>query len=442
MHNPLSQSFTPWGLIKFTMPTIVNMIFLSLYTMVDGALVSRLIGENALAAVNMVYPILSVVVAIGIMLGTGGSAVIARRMGQGQSTEAKSAFSLLVAVGAAIGVIILVLGTVFLQPLIHLVGSTPALDAFSSSYLGTLLLFTPQSILQMLFQFLFVTAGRPHIGLWATVAGGISNLVLDYVFIEHYGFGIAGAALATGIGYSIPAGVGLVYFFFNKKGSLHFIKPKWEGKMLLQSCGNGSSEMVTNLATAVTTYLFNIAMLHYVGENGVAAITIVLYSQFLLTAVYLGFSSGVAPVISYHYGYQNNQELHKLYRISLWTITISSVVMLVVSVGLASSVTTIFVSRQSPVFDLAVKGFLLFSPTYLFTGINIFASSLFTAFSNGKVSALISFLRTFIILVGAVLVLPLFLGLTGIWLAVPVAELATMGVSVVCLKHYRKEYYY
>lgn len=442
MSNILSKKFTAWTLLKFTAPTIIMMVFMSLYTMVDGVFVSNLIGEKALSAVNMVYPIQSILIAISFMFATGGSAVIAKKMGEGDKEQAKQIFSLIIAVSISIGFIVLILGLLFIEPIITTLGATEALYNYCYDYLSILILFSPLAMLQVLFQFLFVTAGKPNLGLISTVAGGIANVVLDYVFIVPLNMGIAGAALATGIGYSIPAIFGFLYFTFNKKNTLYFTKFKFNLKVLLEACSNGSSEMVTNLATAVTTFLFNIIMIAYLGENGVAAITIVLYAQFLLTAVYLGFSSGIAPILSYNYGEGNIGELKKIFKISMLFITISSICIFIFSIAFSPNIVNVFVTKDSEVFPIAMNGFLLFSISYLFTGFNIFASSMFTAFSNGKVSAIISFARTFIFIILGIMLLPKFMGVSGIWLAVPFAEILTLILSFFFIIKLRKFYQY
>lgn len=442
MKNSLAEKFTFLSLLKFTAPTIIMMVFMSLYTMVDGVFVANIIGENALSAVNIAYPIICIVLALGIMLATGGSAIIARKMGEGKSYEAKQNFTLIVIVSIVIGVVLVVLGLAFSNQIIKLLGATDALFDYAHSYLKTLIIFAPLAILQMLFQFFFVTAGKPHIGLLVTILGGIANIILDYLFMVPLNMGVSGAALATGIGYSIPAIFGLIYFCVNKKGTLHFMKPKMDFKMLIDSCGNGSSEMVTNLAGAITTLLFNITMIKYLGENGVASITIVLYAQFLLTAVYLGFSSGVAPVLSYNYGTKNSVELKKVFKMSMIFITTSSLILFILSIILSPAIVTVFVQRGSEVYSIAIKGFLLFSITYLFCGINIFASSMFTAFSNGRISAFISFLRTFVFIVAGIIFLPMIIGANGVWLAVPLAEILTIVISVICFVKLKDTYKY
>lgn len=442
MGNILSKKFTTKSLLKFTIPTIIMMVFMSLYTMVDGIFVANLIGPNALSAVNIAYPAISIIVALAIMLATGGSAVVARKMGEGKSRESKENLTLLFCVGIGIGFLVLIIGCIFTEPIIKMLGASEVLYEYTYDYLKTLMFFAPFAMLQMLFQYFFVTAGKPKMGLFAIIGGGVANIILDYVFIAIFNMGIAGAAVATGIGYCIPAVVGLYYFTFKRNGTLYFAKPKIDIKMIIESCLNGSSEMVTNLAMAITTFLFNIIMLRYLGEDGVAAITIVLYSQFLLTAVYLGFSSGVAPIISYNYGEGNQTELKKLFKISMLFITISSVIIFAASIILSPNIVSVFAKADTKVFEIAINGFLLFAISYLFTGFNIFASSMFTALSNGKVSATISFVRTFVFLVVGILFLPVLIGENGIWLAVPAAEILTIVISFAYMIKLRKHYHY
>ncbi len=440
--NILAQKFNFASLLKFSMPTVAMMIFLSMYTMVDGAFVSRFVSTSALSAVNLVYPIVSVVIAVGVMLAAGGSAVLAKEMGEGKALQARQHFTFIVLVGVALGLLITVLGLTFIQPLLRFLGANEALYPLCRDYMMILLVFVPMSVLQVLFQTLFVTAGHPGIGLAVTLAGGLANVVLDYVFIVPMQMGIGGAALATGIGYCIPAVFGLVYFSLKRRGTLFFVKPRFDATMLLASCSNGSSEMVTNLSTAVTTLLFNIMMMQYMGEDGVAAITIVLYAQFFLMAVYLGYSTGVAPVISYNFGRQDAVQLKSVFKTSLWFIGGLSVLTFLAAEVFSGTITSLFTSPASPVYGLAVEGFHLFAYSFLFVGINVFASALFTAFSNGKVSALLSFLRTFVFIVLALLLLPQFIGIAGIWLAIPLAELLGILFSAFFLVNRRKIYQY
>ncbi|MDL2252596.1 MATE family efflux transporter [Ruminococcaceae bacterium OttesenSCG-928-I18] len=442
MKNSLARNFNLRSLLFFALPTIVMMVFMSLYTMVDGVFVSRFVGTDALSAVNIVFPLVSVVIAVGIMLATGASAILAKEMGQGQDTLSRKHFSFIILVGLVLGLLISVAGFLFLPEMLLLLGANEVLYTLCHEYTWVLLWFVPMAVLQMLFQTLFVTAGRPGLGLIVTVAGGVANIVLDYVFIVPMGMGISGAALATGIGYSIPAVFGVFYFALNRKGTLYFVKPVFDGKMLLKSCTNGSSEMVTNLSTAVTTYLFNILMLRYVGEDGVAAITIVLYAQYLLTAVFLGYSTGIAPVVSYNFGSRNTNQLKKVFKISLLFIGVVSLLTFAMAHLFSRVITGVFTPPGTAVFELTISGFHIFAFAFLFMGVNIFASALFTALSNGKVSALLSFVRTFVFIVAALLLLPQVIGLTGIWLAIPLAEGLGLFFSLVFLGKKRKGYGY
>lgn len=442
MENNLSKEFHFGSLLKFALPSMIMMVFMSLYTMVDGIFVSRFVGTQALSAVNIVYPIYNVIIAIGIMLATGGSAVIAKKLGEKKEKEAKENFSLIILVGAIIGVLILIIGLLFLKPLLYMLGSNENLFPYCYSYAKVLLFFAPFGILQLLFQYFFVTAGKPSLGLSVTIVGGLANMILDYVFIVPLEMGILGAALATGIGIAIPAIFGLIYFTVNRKGALTIVKPKYDGKVLLHSCFNGSSEMVSNIAIAIVTFLYNIIMMHFFGEDGVAAITILLYSQFLLNAIFLGYSMGVAPVFSYNYGSENKKVIKRIFRYSLWFVTLTSIVSCFLAIILAPYIIAIFAKRGSSVYQIAMDGSLLFNLNYLFAGINIFVSSLFTAFSNGKISAILSFLRTFVFIVSGLISLPMIFGVSGVWFALTVAEALTIVVSILFLIRYRKKYHY
>ena len=441
-HNGIAQEFNLISLLRFVAPTVVMLVFMSLYQMVDAVFVSKFVGENALSALNIVYPFPSIVIAVSIMLATGGSAIIARNMGEGKEKEAKENFSFIVLVGAVIGVAIATAGILFIEPLIYMLGATPSLYDYCYEYLFILVLSVPLSVFQMLFQSFFVTAGKPHLGLTLTVLGGVSNIVLDYVFIVLCGFGVSGAALATSIGYSIPGLFGLIYFAVSRKGTLYFVKPVFRWGVLFKCCINGSSEMVNNLAVAITTFLFNVLMLKYAGEAGVAAITIVLYAQFLMTSAFMGFSSGIAPVVSFNYGSGNVRQLKKIFKISVWVIAVVSAAVFVIAETCSDVVIMVFTPAGSEVFGLTKYGFAIFSFSFLCTGMNIFASALFTAFSNGKISAILSFLRTFVFLTACLLFLPLFWGVDGIWLAVPVAEVMALFVSVYYLVRFKKVYQY
>lgn len=442
MTNTLARKHTFFSLLRFAMPNIVMMLFSSIYTIVDGIFVARFVGTDALSALNIVFPVISLELAVGIMFATGGSAIIAKKMGEGQRLAAKQDFSLIVLSGFLSALLIVILGLVFMSPILKTLGANAALFDYCREYLTILLYFAPLFMLQTMFQFFFVTVGKPNIGLLVILAGGFVNIILDYVFIVPLAMGIQGAALATGIGCCIPALSGLIYFSVERSGTLYFVRPQWRVKVLLRSCLNGASEMVTNLSTAVTTFLFNITMMRFLGENGVASITILLYSQYVFTAIYLGYSAGVAPIISYNYGAQDVAHLKRLLKMSLTFILITSALSFFTALMLGDKITAIFSVRGSAVFDLTVNGFYYFSVSFLFIGVNIFASAFFTALSDGKTSALISFMRTFVFIVLGILLLPLFFNVTGVWLTIPAAELLGIVVSLVCLIKKKEQYHY
>lgn len=442
MNYAIDKDFHFGSLLKFALPTIIMMIFMSLYTIVDGIFISRFVGTDALSAVNIVYPATNIILAVAIMLATGGSAVVARMMGEGDIQKANSNFAMIVFSGIAAGVVIGVVGLLFLDPICRLLGATDQLMSYCRDYLSVLLIFAPASVLQMLFQTFFVTAGRPMLGLWLTIFAGIMNAVLDYVLIVPLGMGVAGAALATSAGYLIPAVAGILYFSRGRANAMHFVRPRMNWHVLWESCLNGSSEMVTNISTGIITFMFNILMMRFLGKDGVAAITIVLYAQFLLTALYLGFSMGVAPVISFNHGSGNSARLKKIFRICTVFIGVSSVIVYAFSFFLSDELIAVFSPVGTAVYSIASSGFSKFAVSFLFAGLNIFASAMFTAFSNGRISAIISFMRTFVFILVGLVVLPRFFQVDGIWLAIPLAELLSFGVSVLYLKKMGKTYHY
>lgn len=395
-----------------------------------------------MSAVNIVYPALNLVFAVAIMLATGGSAVVARQMGEGDPVRARQSFSLLTACGLVIGVVFSVVSVSFTGGIVRMLGANDAIYRYCYDYAFYLGLFVPFAILQTLFQYFFVTAGKPNFGLILTVIGGLSNILFDYVFIVPMEMGIKGAAIATGVGFVIPAVAGLLYFTVKRTGTLFFVKPVFHLLTIFKSCTNGSSEMVSNLSVAVTTFLFNMMMMKYLGEDGVAAITIVLYAQFLFTAVFLGYTSGAAPLFSYHYGAKNIENLKKLFRGSMIFILACSVLAYILSILLSGVVVGIFAVPGSNVFNLATQGMGLFAVGFLLMGLNIFASGMFTALSNGKVSAILSFLRTFVFIIAAVLFLPNLWGVNGIWLSIPAAELLALAISIWYMVRLKKVYEY
>lgn len=429
-----------WGaasLLRFAFPTIVMMVFMGLYTIVDTIFVARFVSTDALSAINIVCPVINLTVGLGTMIAAGGSAVVSRKMGAGLEQEAKEDFTLLVLAAAGIGAAILICGTLWLNPILLALGASERLLPFCRDYLGLLLLFLPANVIQTVYANLFVTAGKPGLGFGLSVLGGLANILLDYVFIVPGGMEIRGAALGTGLGYLIPAAAGTVFFFRNR-GALFFVKPRWRGALLTESCLNGSSEMVGQLAAALTTFLFNLTMMERLGEDGVAAVTIMIYSQFLLNTLFIGFSMGVAPVIGFHYGSGNRKQQRKILSICIRFLAAASLLIFALSISGGSLVVRMFTPDASRVYEIAAAGFPVFSVSFLFCGFNIFISALFTALSNGKVSAVLSFLRTFGLLCGGILLLPRLFGITGVWMAVPMAEGIMFFVSLGCLIYYRE----
>ncbi len=347
--NPLSQNFTIKTLLKFAFPTILMMLFMGLYTVVDTIFVARLVDTNALSALNIVCPVINLIVGLGTMLATGGSAIVARKMGAGNTKRASQDFTLIISFGFLSGVFITIFGTLFIDRIIWGLGASSILFPYCKEYLLIILLFTPASILQVLFQNLIVTAGRPEIGMLLGVSAGIANILLDYIFMALLQMGIKGAALGTGIGYLIPAVTGIL-FFFSRKSSLHFRKPVIDAYVLTESCTNGFSEMVGQSAAAVTTFLFNRIMMKLLGENGVAAITIIIYTQFLLNALYIGFSMGAAPIISYNYGKQDKKQLKNVFSICVRFIIFVSISVFGIAFVFGPSLVRIFSGLRTEYF--------------------------------------------------------------------------------------------
>ena len=454
--NPLAKSFNALSLIRFAFPSMLMMLFMGLYTIVDTIFVARFVDTNALSSINIVCPVINLIVGLGTMLATGGSAVVAKKMGNGNTEEARSNFTLIVVAGAVVGLLITAAGLLFLDEIIWGLGASEILFPYCRDYLTIQLIFAAFNMMQVLYQNLFVTAGKPTLGLVLAVLAGIANIVFDYVFIVLLQMGIKGAAIGTGIGYMIPTIIGTIFFLMcrsmrkrlpvagsvAKRSELHFCKPDMDASVLLKSCSNGASEMVSQCSTAITTFLFNVTMMKLLGEDGVAAITVLIYSQFLLTTLYIGFSMGTAPVVSYNYGSGNVKQLKKTVRICFGFIAGISIFVFLFSLLGGESIAKVFAENNRNVFEITKNGFVIFSFSFLFSGCNIFSSALFTALSNGKASATISFLRTFGFIMVSLLVLPRFLEVTGVWLAVPFAELFTLMLTVYLLCRHWKQYHY
>lgn len=442
MDNTLAKKFTFTSLLSFAIPNIIMMISLSMYIIIDGMFVSRLIGTTALSAVNMFYPAICFEMAIAIMIATGGSAMVARKMGEGKQKEAQNNLSFLIVIELLIGISIAIFGNLFTANIISFLGASSTQAPLSITYAKIIFAFAPAFFLQTAFQTFFVTAGKPTLGLVVTILAGVTNIILDYIFMAPLNMGVAGAAVATGIGYCIPAIVGILFFLTSKNNALHFVRPKFDSRVLLQSCTNGSSEMVTNLANAATTFLFNYTLLQFYGENGVASITIILYFQYIFTALYFGYSNGIAPILSYKFGNDDKMQLKSIFKNSILFLIISSIVANILIHITVTRALTIFTPANSDVYNIALHGFNIYSLAFIIMGLGIFSSSMFTAFSDGKTSAIISFSRTFIFIIGAVLILPMIFGEIGVWIAVPIAEILGFIIALFYLVANRKRFSY
>lgn len=439
--SPLSQNFSLQSLLGFAFPSMAAMLFMGLYTLTDTVFVARFVNTNALSALNIVCPVINLTVGLGTMLAAGGSAIVARKMGAGEHARAARDFTLITGAGALLGVLISVFGTLFIDRLIWGLGASGTLFPYCKKYLFILLLFTPACIVQVLLQNLMVTAGRPGVGMLLGLSAGGVNILLDYIFMGPLQLGIQGAALGTGIGYLIPSAAGTL-FFLSGKSSLRFQKPVMDLTVLAEACANGFSEMVGQASAAVTTILFNRIMMKLLGEDGVAAITIMIYTQFLSTSLYTGFSMGTAPVISFAYGEQAWGRLRNVFSLCLRFLLFASVLVFGLTFVFGPSLAGIFSEKGTAVYEIARQGFLIFPFGFLFCGFSIFISAAFTALSNGKLSAVLSFLRTFGLISALLLILPSLWGVTGVWLAVPAAELLTMIVSLIFLWQNKNTYHY
>lgn len=442
MDHSLGRKITYGSLFKFALPTIIANVFMSIYTTVDGIFVANLVGTRALSAVNIVMPIIMIAIAVGTMIGTGGSALIAKKLGEGKKEEARENFSLLLMVCVATSSALSILGLVFRAPLLRAMGAESSIYAFCVDYATPLLVILPFALLGILFQMFFIAEGRPNLGMTFSIIGGVLNIVLDYLLIAKFNMGIAGAAVATGIGYAFPAFIGLFYFAFHRSGNLYFVKPKMDWAALLKASTNGSSEMVTMLSASIVTIAMNNIMMSLAGPDGVSAITIILYAQALLSSVYMGYATGISPITSYNYGKQDTENLKKIYKVSLYTIGAISVMTFLASFVLARPVIRIFAQVGTPVYHMAMEGFLIFAVGFLFMGFNIYSSSMFTALNNGKVSAILSFCRTLVFLMTSLMIFPAFWQITGVWIAMPMAEVLSILMTVYYFKKMSAVYQY
>ncbi len=439
--NVYEKPVTLKNILKFAIPTIAMTVFMSFYTMADGLFVSNLIGTNALSAINLTAPIIQLVTAVSTMLATGGSAVIMKKMGEQKTDEAKEDFTFLILVNVIVGIVMCVVGYLAMDHIFAGMNLSADVEGYCVEYLSRYLVFTVPILLMNNFTLYMIASEKASLSLVCSVTGGVLNMALDYVFIAGFDMGIRGAAIATGLGYSVTAAAGL-FVFSRKKSLLHFKKPVFRFRVLASASANGCSEMATALVTGIITMMFNWTMLHYVGEDGVAAVTIIMYVLMFASSLYTGYSYGAAPMLSFYYGEQNDEKLKKLVALSIKVIAAISVVTVAVSFLLTRPLVSVFARPDNPVYDLAVTGNRICTLALFFIGFNIFASGMFTALSNGIISAVLAFSRSFVFMLITMIVLPLILGVNGIWLATPAAESMALALSVFMFLKYRKRYGY
>lgn len=438
----MSKHFSISALLRFTAPTIAMMIFTSLYGIVDGLFVSNFAGKTALAAVNLIMPIVMILSSFGMMVGTGGSALVAKTMGEGDNWRARRYFTLLVAFGFVVGLVLAVVGWLVMSDLSYLFGARGQLHDDSVLYGCMMMVSLPFFILQYAFQSFFVTAGKPKIGFVVIVAAGLTNIVLDFLLVGIFGMGLFGAALATNISELVGGLTPVLYFVRRRTASLWFVRPHMRWNVIGKACVNGSSEMVTNIAMSLVSVLYNMQLLRYIGEDGVAAYGVIMYTAMVFASIFIGYSVGAAPLLSYQYGAKNHVEMRSLLWKSLGVIGVGSVIMFLAGQTFAFPLSSIFVGYDQGLLDLTVRAYHIYAFCFLFMGYAIYSSSFFTALNNGVVSAVISFLRTLVFEVGAVLLLPLVLGIDGIWLSVTIAEIAACIVAAAFMVGLGKRYGY
>lgn len=442
MKIQLSDHFSYSKLIKFTLPTIAMMIFTSIYGVVDGVFVSNCVGSDAFAAVNLIMPIIMILGSVGFMIGTGGSAIVSKTLGEGKKEKANEYFSMLVYLCVVSGEILSVIGIIFTGPIAVLLGAKGSIAKDCVTYGRTVFFMLTGLFLQNAFQSFLVVAEKPKLGLFVTLLAGFTNMFLDFLFVYVLRFGVFGAALATGISQFVGSVIPIIYFAGGKNNVLKLTKCRFNKDIIIKTCINGSSEMVTNMSMSLVNILYNMQLMKYIGTNGVVAYGIIMYVGFIFVGTYMGYAVGSAPVISYHYGAGNKDELKNLFKRSLTIIIVSSVVMTLIAEIIAGYLAGIFVSYDNNLLELTTEAIRIYAVSYLISGINIFASSFFTALNNGVVSAVISFMRMFVFQIVMILLLPVVLGISGIWTAVIAAEVLSVVISVMFLVKNRKKYSY
>ena len=442
MQIQLSDHFDYKKLIRFVMPSIVMMIFTSIYGVVDGLFISNFAGSTAFAAINLVMPFVMVLGGVGFMVGTGGTALVAKTLGEGKKELGNKYFTMMVYFTLILGATLGLFGIIFIRPVSYLLGATEDMIEHCVLYGSIVIGFTPAFMLQNLFQNFLVVAEKPKLGLIATVAAGITNMVLDALFVAGFRWGLVGAAVATGISQLIGGILPLIYFMRENDSLLRLVPTGLKAAPIIKALTNGSSELMSNISTSLVSVVYNLQLLKYFGENGVSAYGAIMYIQFVFIAIYIGYIIGAAPIVGYNYGANNRGELENVFKKSLVMMILSGAVMIILALCLASPLAKIFVGYDDELCALTTKAFRLFAPAFLFAGVNIFASGFFTALNNGLVSAIISFLRTLVFQLMAVIILPEIVGSDSIWWSVAVAEVAALLISTVFLIANRKRYGY
>lgn len=442
MKIQLSDHFTYGKLFRFTFPSIIMMVFTSIYSVVDGFFVSNFAGKTAFASINLIMPFLIILGSLGFMIGTGGTALVSRILGEGDEKKANYYFSMLIWLSLLIGIVLAILGVAFMRPVAVLLGATKEMIDDCVLYGRVVIAFLAPYMLQNVFQSFLIAAEKPNLGLAATLAAGITNMVLDAVLVGVLRWGVFGAALATGISQTIGGLLPFIYFIRPNSSKLHLTKAKFKLRPILQACANGSSELMSNISGSVVGIVYNFQLLKYLGENGVSAYGVLMYVQFIFIAIFVGYSIGCAPVVSFHYGAGNHSELQSLLKKSTRIVGSLSIILTVLALALAHPLAKMFVGYDAELLAITSHAFKLFSFSFLLAGFNIFASSFFTALNNGAVSAAISFLRTLIFQTSSVLILPLILGVDGLWGANVAAEIFAFVISLVFLVANRKRYHY
>lgn len=438
----LSDHFDYKHLLKYTFPSVIMLVFTSIYGVVDGFFVSNFAGKTPFAAVNFIMPLLMILGCVGFMFGTGGGALIAITMGAGRTKKANELFSLIVYISAACGVLLAVLGFLFLRPMASMMGAQGQLLEDCLTYGHMIMIAIPFYVLQYEFQCLFATAGKPKLGLYVTAAAGVTNILLDALFVAGFQWGLEGAAAATAFSQFVGGVIPILYFGRKNDSSLRLVRCGFDGRALLKVCVNGSSELMSNISMSLVSMIYNVQLMKYAGEDGVAAYGVLMYVGMIFSAVFIGYSVGAAPVIGYHYGAQNLAELKGLLKKSIVLVCVFAVLMFASGQLLSAPLSRLFVGYDAELFDMTVHAFAIFSFSFLFSGFAIFGSSFFTALGDGLVSALISFLRTLVFQCLSVLIFPIFWQLNGIWFSIVAAEIMAVVVTVLFLLGKRKKYHY